>query len=128
MNKEEVSMSSKTSGAVLILLGMVGLVFTLTMPGDQRNYTILLSILILIGFILVIVPRKRQSSVQISRTAVAEPPVPAAPQKPKEQIKKECPSCNKEIILEARRCRFCGEIFDPETLKRQIEAGSAQPA
>jgi hypothetical protein len=119
-------MSSKSAGAILIVLGLLGLVLTLSMFSEQKNYIILLSILILIGFVLVAIPKKQAPSVQVSRTVAPEPVPPAAPPKPKEQIKKECPTCSEKIILEARRCRFCGEIFDPDTLKRQIEAGRAQ--
>lgn len=129
-------MSSKTAGAILIVLGILGLVFTLTMLDEQKNYAILLSVLILIGFVLVALPKKPQISIQLSPSvapaasplenrSVAPQPSAAPPEK-KEPVRKECPSCSEKIILEARRCRFCGEIFDPETLKSQIEAGRAQ--
>jgi len=120
-------MPSKTIGAILMILGILGLIYTLAMSGEQKSYVILLSIFIVVGLILIIVPKKHQPSTQAFRTVAPEPPPPAAVlSKPKEQIKKDCPSCSEKIILEARRCRFCGEIFDPETLKSQIEIGRAQ--
>jgi hypothetical protein len=125
MNEEELSMSSKRAGPILIVLGILGLIITLSTLSEQKNYLILSSIVILIGFILTAIPQKQAPSVQASMTVSPEPP-PAAPPKPKEQIRKACPTCNEKIILEARRCRFCGEIFDPDTLKKQIETGRAQ--
>jgi hypothetical protein len=118
-------MSSKKVGAILIVLGILGLIFTLLTLSEQKNYLILMSILTVIGLILVAIPKKQAPPFQVSMT-VSPQPKPAAPPKPKEQIKKECPTCSEKIILEARRCRFCGEIFDPDTLKKQIETGRAQ--
>ena len=33
---------------------------------------------------------------------------------------KKCPACAETIKLEAIRCRFCGEKFDPEDVARQV--------
>jgi len=34
---------------------------------------------------------------------------------------KRCPECAETVKLEARKCRFCGHLFDEEELKRQVE-------
>ncbi len=37
--------------------------------------------------------------------------------------RKPCPMCGEMIREEAVKCRFCGEIFDPELRKRQKKKG-----
>ena len=44
---------------------------------------------------------------------------------PDEETKK-CPACNETINLEAKKCRFCGEMFDPEEVMRLIEERRAE--
>lgn len=34
---------------------------------------------------------------------------------------KKCPSCAEKIKLEALKCKYCGETFDPADVKKQIE-------
>lgn len=34
---------------------------------------------------------------------------------------KKCPTCAETIKLEALKCRFCGETFDPNEVKREVD-------
>jgi len=34
---------------------------------------------------------------------------------------KDCPNCSKTIKLEAKKCHFCGQIFQSEKVEQQIE-------
>ena len=52
-----------------------------------------------------------------------EAPIPVAKKKREEKDedegRKPCPMCGEMIREEALKCRYCGEIFDPELRKRQ---------
>ncbi|WP_339697711.1 hypothetical protein [Algoriphagus aquimarinus] len=41
---------------------------------------------------------------------------------------KRCPYCSEEILVEAKKCKFCGEFLDKElsTERAKIEEGSKQ--
>jgi hypothetical protein len=39
---------------------------------------------------------------------------------------KKCPVCAEEIKLEAIKCRFCGETFDPQDVARQTTAAKIE--
>lgn len=54
---------------------------------------------------------------------------PPEPTKEPAEKRRPCPVCGEMILLDAVKCRFCGEIFD-ETLKRaqQKKRGATAPA
>jgi predicted RNA-binding Zn-ribbon protein involved in translation (DUF1610 family) len=57
-------------------------------------------------------------------------PVPVAastdePPPAEEEVKRRpCPKCGEEIVATARKCRFCGEVFDPKL--RRKSSGDSQ--
>jgi hypothetical protein len=54
-------------------------------------------------------------------------PIPAAPPVfSLNEVTKKCPFCAETVKIEALKCRFCGEIFDPEDVARQVAACQAQ--
>jgi hypothetical protein len=52
----------------------------------------------------------------------APPQPPLTAPVPRPDIQKKCPACAEIINLEAIKCRFCGETFDPEQVSRQVAA------
>jgi hypothetical protein len=59
---------------------------------------------------------------------MADPPTPAGavPAEGGDQARRPCPACGEMIVNTAAKCRFCGEIFDPE-LKRAEEKKNKSP-
>lgn len=53
---------------------------------------------------------------------------PPEPPAPRFDAEKKCPACAEIIKLEAVKCRFCGQQFDPEEVSRQVAAADEEVA
>ncbi len=52
-------------------------------------------------------------------TAAAYQPAAAASAPAEDEGRMPCPMCGEMIVKDAAKCRYCGEIFDPELRKSQ---------
>lgn len=72
---------------------------------------------LLAGILLLVLPKiellKEEDSVSIKTTTTGEILL--------DDEMKKCPSCAESIKLEAKKCRFCGEVLNSEEVAKEVE-------
>jgi hypothetical protein len=63
-----------------------------------------------------------------SQAEVPSPQMILSSPVPRLDSQKKCPACAEIINLEAVKCRFCGQEFDPDEVVRQLAAAQAEIA
>jgi hypothetical protein len=79
---------------------------------ERRNHLIFSGLLILVGVILFVAGRRQQHQF-VQLMPGIESTIP-------NEDTKKCPYCAETIRIEAIKCRFCGESFDPNEVAKQV--------
>lgn len=77
-------------------------------------------------FVLLVNPLKANPDTSQPPVPLSKPPLNLADVISLEQETKKCPHCAETIKLEANKCRYCLEPFNPETVALEIAARRAE--
>ena len=94
-----------------------GSVYNIGLMDERRIQLLISAVIIICGVVLFGFGTVAESR----KTIAVSSESPSELEKPLENDQKKCPSSAESIKLEALKCRYCGEVFDPSDVEKLFE-------